>query len=1179
MKRPGRKMLARLLVGLLLLLLVVVLLLGIGLASLLGTQNGRLWLLDTGLEMGLGDGPLQVTLEGARSPGLDEWSFDRVLVTRQQEIWLDVHQLRLQWRPKALLQKNLIIESISARQLDFDPSAGAPSAEPEPQPKSGPIHLPSVAVQSFELGRFRLIGDSAEIPDLHIAGDLRTFEELPFLLNLRVESLLQSTQTPPWQLLINSEAESSDRIRWQGSLREQSGGWLSQQLGLPADSAIDAGFRGAIEKQPRGYSLSLHQLQLPFLTHNLGASGQIFVDPHIQAIQIDTLVLTTDDRQHRLTGSASRQALDLQLTLNKFPLDLLSPWLDLLSWTESIEDGSVSAKLHATGTAVDPQLSGQLSGSSHYKGYPVELILAGDFSRQQLNFEELAAQFGTAGLQANGRLDLQGAESDLAFSLQNIPSDYLDLLESFKFTLSDPALPADLKLRILSANGHLTGDYRDPTVKLKGTADGSFLPQEQPQEQAQNQPEERQAFTANLDLEGNLQRLSLTSAVLQLQDARAEATGIIDIRGDDSDLRVTLDSAPLSLLELAGIELPSGLLAEISGSASLKGALPLPQINSELQVRGRYQELPFALIADGSFINKRLQVNKLLLDVDGTTALEAQGFLQPDAYDLRLTINDLPRTTLSALGWNLVTGDFNGSLHVQGTPAQPSIEGHFFYNGKLTGLDLSSGEETVFELGWRTQITTQDQVLTLVSEFSRDQLKTGEFQLSLPISDYLTYIEQDGTGADFPLAFNLDGALDLAILNLVLDPDIHRISGRAALRLDADGTLANPQLAGTLELLDTRYENTLSGTLLSDVQLLLKSSGTRVNIIEANARSRGSLEARGYVDWARPDSENAVNIEITANNAALLEREDLNGEVSGEISLTGSFTELWLKGILEVTPFAANIDLALQSQIPEIDVIEIHGDPEKVDSEETTAVALMPAIKLDLRIKANQQAYLRGRGLEAELAGEIHLSNTLENPHFAGEFSILRGEFEVFGRKFELLRDQGEVIFANNALYLFIPAEHEMDEYTIRAELSGTVESLSLSLSSVPDLPEDEILSQLIFGKSAQNITPFQAIRLAGAIQTLRSGGGFNPIGSTRDALGVDTLSIESATTDAGTGVSVGVGKYINERVYLEVTRTPNEIQPWQGSIEIELSPRLHLKSTTGGDGRTGAELLWKRDF
>lgn len=102
-------------------------------------------------------------------------------------------------------------------------------------------------------------------------------------------------------------------------------------------------------------------------------------------------------------------------------------------------------------------------------------------------------------------------------------------------------------------------------------------------------------------------------------------------------------------------------------------------------------------------------------------------------------------------------------------------------------------------------------------------------------------------------------------------------------------------------------------------------------------------------------------------------------------------------------------------------------------------------------------------------------------------------------------------------------------------------------------------------------------------MQTLRTGGAgfFDPAGGTREILGVDTLTIDTEKDVNGdTGVNLGVGKYLNEKVYLELERTPNPSQPWRGNITIELTPTLTLESSTGGaSGIEGFQLKWKRDY
>jgi translocation and assembly module TamB len=81
----------------------------------------------------------------------------------------------------------------------------------------------------------------------------------------------------------------------------------------------------------------------------------------------------------------------------------------------------------------------------------------------------------------------------------------------------------------------------------------------------------------------------------------------------------------------------------------------------------------------------------------------------------------------------------------------------------------------------------------------------------------------------------------------------------------------------------------------------------------------------------------------------------------------------------------------------------------------------------------------------------------------------------------------------------------------------------------------------------------------------------FDPIGSAPDMLGIVTLPIESAATEDGqSGINVGIGKYLNENISLELEHTPNPSQPWKGNLEIELTPSINLESSTGG--QTGIE-------
>lgn len=348
---------------------------------------------------------------------------------------------------------------------------------------------------------------------------------------------------------------------------------------------------------------------------------------------------------------------------------------------------------------------------------------------------------------------------------------------------------------------------------------------------------------------------------------------------------------------------------------------------------------------------------------------------------------------------------------------------------------------------------------------------------------------------------------------------------------------------------------------------------------QALGKNNGTLALTGSIALPQTGDKGDINVALTLKQVSILERTDIQSELSGELNVNGDFERLLAIGELDIAPLNAVISGHYGSSIPSIETINIEELKNPADINQAKQNSLLPLIELDISIVADQEAFVRGRGLEAELYGEMKIKGTSNEPKFTGDFNVRRGQFEIFNKRFDL--EKGEVSFANDAISLDIEGTYEKSDESITAKLIGPSDDIEIQLSSVPSRPDDEILSLLIFGKSVQSISAFEAVRLAMAVQTLRGGSSaFDPIGSTRDLLGVDTLSIDNEDDDGNSGVNLGIGKYLSERVYLELQRTPDPAQPWKGNIDIELTPSLHLESSAGGSsGIEGAELSWKRDY
>jgi hypothetical protein len=144
--------------------------------------------------------------------------------------------------------------------------------------------------------------------------------------------------------------------------------------------------------------------------------------------------------------------------------------------------------------------------------------------------------------------------------------------------------------------------------------------------------------------------------------------------------------------------------------------------------------------------------------------------------------------------------------------------------------------------------------------------------------------------------------------------------------------------------------------------------------------------------------------------------------------------------------------------------------------------------------------------------------------------------------------------------------------------ITGTASRPQIAFSSVPALPEDEILSRILFGESVTNLSAPEALQLAAALNSLRGGGGgFNPLGMVRSGLGIDRLRILPADTATGRGTSIAAGQYIGRNVYVELA---TDAQGYTATrIEVSLTRSLSILSEVATLGGTSASIRWKRDY
>jgi translocation and assembly module TamB len=123
-------------------------------------------------------------------------------------------------------------------------------------------------------------------------------------------------------------------------------------------------------------------------------------------------------------------------------------------------------------------------------------------------------------------------------------------------------------------------------------------------------------------------------------------------------------------------------------------------------------------------------------------------------------------------------------------------------------------------------------------------------------------------------------------------------------------------------------------------------------------------------------------------------------------------------------------------------------------------------------------------------------------------------------------------------------------------------------------MPEDEIVSRLLFQRAAGGLTPAQAIQLAAAVNTLR-GGGLGVLGQARQALGLDTLDVSGGGLEDG---RLRAGRYLNDNVFVEVGRGA-AAGTEDVRVEVEILPNLSLDASADAQAQSGIGLRWRFDY
>ncbi|WP_436399211.1 translocation/assembly module TamB domain-containing protein [Roseobacter sp. S98] len=1159
-----------------------------------------------------------VQLRGFRGALSSEASFEQLTIADDTGIWLTLEDVTLNWSRAALLRGRLQVDRLSAASLELPRLPEAEETEELPSAEAGGFALPelpvSINIEAFEVERIALgaplLGEETVLQVQASA----LLDDDGLQLDLTADRLDGAAGR---FLLRAGFARETEIILVDLDLTEDAGGIASHLLNLPGDPSVDLTVAG---EGPLSDFTSDIRLATDGTPRVEGQVRLTATDPAAEGAAPDRRIVAD------IGG-------DITAVLAPEYRDFFGTDVGLTADTLIGADGAVSVDSFAL-RAEAAQLQGSVRINE--EGWPAFIDVDGRIGRGGAPVVLPGTDAGTTISAATLAVDFDAAGGDAlqgAFDIRDLVQEDIRIdrtLLSLDGTLS--GAPGTIGELVTDLTLAATGiELNDPSVaqalgtSIEGSAAISYT---------EDQPIRISDLTiggADYSLDGDIVIRGLENGFptnLALQVQAADLTRFAALAGQDLagaadlavegmitplagtfDLRISGNTEDAALgiaevdrvmagrteLSLRALRDQSGTFVEDlllknaaldvaadaslrSGQSSVTGraalsdiALVLPQYTGAVRVVADASQDEKGWTVDGSVdapYDGRVTVSGLVTgpdaDMNVTVSLPEISPLVPQASG---PLDLAARIWQAGTGYSVdatAGGPFGADVVVKGLATGPEAAVDFVLDLpdigvfvpeirgplNLTGLAARAGDDWRVDTAVRGPAGTQANVAgTVAQDTTLDLTVAGALPLGLA-QPFLAPRSIRGT-AEF----------DLAVQGT---PGLSAVSGRVA---TSGATFTAPNLRLGLTGLATT---------------VVLRNGTAQIDVGGDVVSGGRIEASGSLGLggALP-----ADLDVFLRNTVLtdprLYTTTLNGAIGIDGPLSGGARITGQIDVGETTVSVPSTGLTSIGDIPDITHV---GAPREVTITRQRADVIPepqseasgggggPAYGLGIVVNAPGRIFVRGRGLDAELGGNLEISGTTARIISAGEFELIRGRLDILAKRYDLTEGTVQFLGSLTPYIRFVTTSTTRDG-TASIVLEGAADDLEVSFVSDPAAPEDEVLAQLLFGRSLTQLSAFQALQLANAVATLAGRGGVGLIGELREGFGLDDFDV--STTDDGE-TEIRAGKYISENVYTDVTSSGGDAEI---SLNIDLTDSFKARGSVDGNGNTGVGIFFERDY
>ena len=686
------------------------------------------------------------------------------------------------------------------------------------------------------------------------------------------------------------------------------------------------------------------------------------------------------------------------------------------------------------------------------------------------------------------------------------------------------------------------------------------------------------AIDASGSIAGTEQGLSLSSPV---------SIGVADLSHDDPALATALGDAAQLTAQVSWLQGAPLILSDLDLAA---GDLSLTGMAVFLLAENRLT-LTTELAAEAADLSRFAAASgqPLAGSLSGEVSGEAE--LLSGAFDMVLTGTGTDLSIADGLPPQLLAGDT-----ILTVSALRDTSGTILRDLSLSGRELSltangrvsaagailAAEARLANVGLFTDALSGS--VTAALDVTRGPDADAPYRIVADVSS-AAGITASLSGSAEPSAGSVNltatGQLPLALANRALAP--RSINGTLAFDLALRGAPSLANLSGQLRTGGARVSLPLLQTSLENLNATGQLSGGRLSFDAGGSLgSGGTLNTNGAVTLTTPGLP--AQISVTGQGlrlvdptlyAALIDRADITigGALGGALQVGGTIA------LGETELRVPETGLGGAAPIPPI----THLGETAAERRTRIAAGLGPTdtggggsqrIGLDLSITAPGRVFIRGRGLDAELGGTLRIGGTTANAIPSGRFDLIRGRLSILGNRLDLT-DGSATLQGSFDPFIRLLATSRSGGYTIGVNMIGVISAPEITFTSTPALPEDEVLAQLLFGRSVSALSPVQLLQMADAAAALAGGSSQSGIFATlREGLGLDDLDLQ---TDAEGNAALRAGRYLSDNIYTDVVI--DQDGNTGASLNIDLTPDITARGTFETDGTSRLGVFFERDY